>query len=258
MQISYVIKFVLLLYASQFVIAPLVLYFTNKQSANPEFTTFDLVDPPLLLPTSYTQSLSLLESLGFQPVAHLYGEALATNVRTVLTLYVNRMEREMATVVLMLSEVPPTTRILHTYTEFCTEFDDGHELSSSNSPHPGLFTEVPEKQIFRLPHLTNPQHLYEVHRALTGQRLGANKRVPLPGQEVNELIAGMKMDIAREAAFGRFSLDASGEWYRPTMRGAIYSTFMLIWPIGMLRRRLQRRRGVRLATEVFRNRPLYR
>ena len=114
---------------------------------------------------------------------------------------------------------------------------------------------VPEKQIFRLPHLTNLQHLYEVHRALTGQRLGANKRLALPGQEVRELIDGMKLDLAREAAFGRIALDASGEWYRPTMRGAIHSTLMLIWPIGMLRRKLQRRRGVRLAAEVFNNRP---
>jgi hypothetical protein len=256
MQITYVIKFVLLLYASQFVIAPLVIYFSNKQSANPRFMTFDLVNPPLQLPPSYRQSLSLLESLGFQPVAHLFSEALATNLRVVLTVYVNRMEKEIATVAHMLCEVPPMTRVLHTYTEFCTEFDDGHEVNTSNSSQPGLFTVVPEKQIFRLPHLTDLQPLYDIHRALTGQRLGVNKRLAPPGQEVNELIDGMKLDLAREAAYGRVALDASGEWYRPTMRGAIYSTFMLIWPVGMVRRKLQRRRGVRLAADIFRNRPV--
>ena len=254
MSITYIIQLVLLLYLSQFLIAPLIIYFSNRQSANPEFMTFDLVNPPLRLPASYMQSLPLLESLGFQPVAHLFSEALATNVRTVLTMYVNRREREIATVVHMLCEVPPVTRVLHTYTEFCTEFDDGHELNTSNSSHPQLFAVVPEKQIFRLPNLTNVQHLYEVHRTLTGQRLGVNKRLAFPGQEVVELIDGMKLDLAREAAFGRIALDASGEWYRPTMRGAIYSTLMLIWPVGMLRRMLQRRRGVRLAAEVFANR----
>ena len=256
MSLTYLIKFVLLVYASQFIIAPIVIYFSNKQSANPQFTTFDLVNPPLRLPPSYMQSLSVLESLGFQPVAHLFSGALATNLRTVLTVYVNRMERELATVVHMLCEVPPATRVLHTYTEFSTEFDDGDEVNTSNSNQPTLFTLVPEKQIFRLPHLTNVQHLYEVHRTLTGQRLGANKWLALPGQEVDELIDGIKRDLAREAAFGRIALDGSGEWYRPTMRGAIHSTFMLIWPIGMLRRTLQRRRGVRLAAEVFRNRLL--
>lgn len=256
MQITYLIKFVLMLYASQFLIGPIVIYLYTRQSANPQFTTFDPVNPPLRLPPSYMKSLSVLESLGFQPVAHLFGGTLATNLRAVITLYVNRMEREFATVVHMMCEVPPVTRVLHTYTEFCTEFDDGHEVNTSNSSQAALFTVVPEKQIFRLPHLTNLQHLYEVHRNMTSQRWGANRRLALPGQEVAELIDGMKRDLAREAAFGRMALDASGEWYRPTMRGAIYSTFILTWPIGMLRRTLQRRRGVRLAEVVFRNRPL--
>jgi hypothetical protein len=162
------------------------------------------------------------------------------------------MERETAMVVHMLSEVPPATRVLNTYTEFCTEFDDGHEMSTLNSKQASLLAVIPEKQIFRLPNLTNLHQLYEVHRAMTSQRLGANKRLPLPGEEVDELIDGIKRDLARQAAFGRMALDAAGEWYRPTMRGAIYSTLMLIWPVGMLRRMLQRRRGVRLAAEVFR------
>ena len=147
------------------------------------------------------------------------------------------------------------TCVLSTYTEFCTEFDDGHEMSTSNSKQAICFAAVPEKQSFLLPNLTNLQQLYEVHRAVTGRRLGTNKRVAVAGQEVNEL-DGMKRDLAREAASGRIALDASGEWYRPTMRGAIHSTLMLTGPVGILRRMLQRRRGVRLAAEVFRNRSL--
>jgi hypothetical protein len=258
MQITDLIHFVFLVYASQFLIGPVAIYFLNKQSANPQFTTFDLQNPPLPLPPSYMESLPLLAALGFQPVAHLFSGELGPNLRVVLTLYVNRRERETATVVHMLSELTSMTRQLHTYAEFSTEFDDGHAMNTSNSTLPAFFAEVPEKQIFRLPNLTNLQHLYQVHRALTDQRLGANKRLALPGQEVAELIDDMKGDFAREAAFGRMALDASGEWYRPTMRGAIRSALILIWPMGMLRRMLQRRRGVRLAADVFSNRPVYR
>ncbi|HEU4510732.1 MAG TPA: hypothetical protein VFR78_21050 [Pyrinomonadaceae bacterium] len=254
MRITYLIEVALLLYASQFIVAPILIYFSNKQPADPQFTPFDLLNPPLRLPTSYMQSLPVLESLGFQPVAHLFSATLATNVRVVLTLYVNRQERETATVVHTLAEVPPVTRIQVTCTEFSTKFDDGHEVNTLNSDQPALFVQVPEKQIFRLPNLTNVQHLYEVHRALTAQRLGANKRLPLPGHEVAELIDGMKRILATEAAFGRIALDATGEWYRPTMRGAIRDTLMLIWPVGMVRRKLQRRRGVRLAADILGNR----
>ena len=247
----YLIQLVLMLFVAQLILAPIVIYFTNKHSANPQFTTFDLQNPPIRLPGSYTQSLPLLESLGFTPVAHLFSEALSPTLRLVMTVYVNRIEREIATVVHMLVEVPPVTRVLHTYTEFCTEFDDGHELNTSNSNQAAFFAQVPEKQLVRLPHLTNVQYLYKVHQSLVNQRFGANKRLAPAGQEVIELIDGMKRDLAREAIFGRLKLDDAGEWYRPTMRGAIHGTIMLIWPVGMLRRMLVRRRGVRLAQEVL-------
>ena len=256
MPIIEIIKVVLLLYAVQFLLAPLLIYFSNRSSANPQFTTFDLANPPIPLPPSYLQSLPLLESLGFEPVAHLFTGTLATNTRVVLTLYVNRMERVTGIVLHTLAEVRPMSRVVSTSIEFCTEFDDGHEISTLNSKQAALFTVIPEKQIFRLPNLTNLQELYEVHRTVTGQWLGANKRLALPGQEVNELIDGMKRDLARQEAFGQMALDASGEWYRPTMRGAIRGTLMLIWPVGTLRRMLQRRRGIRLAAEVLGNRPL--
>ena len=249
--IWYLIQLSLVLFVLELVIGPIVIYFTNKQSANPQFTTFDLSNPPMKLPASYMQSLPVLESLGFTPVAHLFAGKLATTIRMVLTVYVNRIEKETAVVVHMLSEVPPITRLLLTYTEFCTEFEDGYEVNTINAKQPSLFAVVPEKQIFRLPHLEDPRQLYKSHQVLAGQHLGTNKRLAPPGTEVEELIDGMKRDLAREAIFGRMALDAAGEWYRPTMRGAIHGTLMLIWPIGMVRRMLQRRRGVQLAAEVF-------
>ena len=247
----YLIQLAFMLFVAQLVLGPIVIYFTSKQSANPRFTIFDLHNPPIRLPDTYTQSLPLLESLGFMPVAHLFSEALSPTIRCVMTVYANRIDRAIAVVVHMLVEVPPVTRVLHTYTEFCTEFDSGHELNTSNSNQPPLFVRVPEKQIVRLPHLTNVQDLYKVHQGLANQQFGANKRPTPAGQEVNEIIDGMKRDLAREAIFGRLKLDGAGEWYRPTMRGAIHGTIMLIWPVGMFRRMLVRRRGVRLAQEFL-------
>ena len=241
------------LFLLQLVGAPLVLYFTSKQSANPRFTPFNLQNPPMPLPKSYMQSLPLLEALGFTPVVHLFSGALSPRVRLVMTVYVNRMERTTATVVHMLAEVPPMTHVLHSYTEFSTDYDDGHELNTSNSNQAAFFTRVPEKQIFRLPHLTNLQHLFSVHQALSNQHFGGNKRLAAPGQEVEEIIDCMKRDLAREAIFGRMKLDHTGEWYRLTMRGAIYGTILLIWPIGMVRRMRIRRQGVRLTQEILGN-----
>jgi len=249
----YLIQIALMLFVTQLILGPIALYFTSKQSANPRFTTFAPENPPIRLPNSYMQNLAVLESLGFTVVAHLFSAAISPTLRLVMTVYVNRREQETATVVHMLAEVPPATRTLHTYTEFCTEFEDGLELNTGNSSTAPFFVRVPEKQIFRLPHLNDVAHLYRVHQALTNRRFGANKRIAAPRQEVAEIIEVMKGDLEREAIYGRLRLDKTGEWYRPTMRGAIYGILTLIWPVGMLRRMAQRRRGIRLAEEVMAN-----
>ena len=148
----------LVLYFAQFVILPIIICFTVKTAANPQFTTFDLAKPPIPLPSSYRQNIPVLESMGFELVAHVYSDTLSSRVRVALTVFVNRLEKDIAVVTHILAETPP----------------------------------------------------------------------------------------AREASFGRVALDKSGEWFRPTLKGAFYNTVMFVWPVGKLRRALERRRGVRL------------
>jgi hypothetical protein len=250
--IWYLILLLFTLYLTQLALGPIVIYFASKQTANPQFRTFDLSNPPIPLPTNYTQSLPLLESLGFTPVAHLVSASFVNGAHLVLTVCVNRREKVTAIVSHILAEAPLMSRALLTFTEFCTEFEDGHEINTLNSDQAPVFVQIPEKQTFRLPHLKDPRPLYKVHQALTGQRIGASKRLAPPGMEIVELIDGMKRDLEREAGFGRTALDASGKWYRPTLKGAVYGTFMLIWPMGTVRRFLLRRRGVQLAETLLR------
>jgi hypothetical protein len=237
--------------ASQFVLGPFVLYFTTRLAAKPQFQSFDLVNPPLLLPPSYAENNALLEELGFSAVAHLFAARHSTSVRYVHTLLVNQSEKDMAVVVHMLGEIPPVTRMAVNYVEFFTDFEDGSEINTINSKQPGGFVQVPEKRIFRLPHLIEPKQLYAVHRALLAQRAAVSKRLPAAGAEVSYMVAGIERDLAREASFGGLRLDYSGLWYRPTMKGAILMAWTFGWPIGFLRRRLLRWRGKRLARAVL-------
>ena len=241
----------LVLYLAQFVILPIIICFTVKTAANPQFTTFDLAKPPIPLPSSYTQNLPVLESMGFELVAHVYSDTLSSRVRVALTVFVNRLEKDIAVVTHILSETPPATRLLVTFTEFSTEFEDGHEMNTSNSNQAALYVPVPEREVFKLPHVTNPRNLYYAHQALISRRHGVNKRLAPQGKEVDELMNAMKRDLAREASFGRVALDKSGEWFRPTLKGAFYNTVMFVWPVGKLRRALERRRGVRLVGGVL-------
>jgi hypothetical protein len=237
--------------ASQFVLGPFVLYFFTRHAAKPQFQSFALLNPPLLLPPSYTQNIVLLEELGFQAVAHLSGVRQSTGVRSVHTLFVNQSEKDMALVSHMLGEIPPVTRVAVNYVEFFTDFEDGSEINTINSKQPGGFVQVPKKKILRLPHITEPKQLYAVHRALLAQRPATNKRLPPAGEEVSDLIATMERDLAREASFGRLRLDDSGLWYRPTFKGALLLSLKFGWPVGFLRRRLLPWQGKRLARALL-------
>jgi hypothetical protein len=249
--IWYIVKMALIFVAAQFVLAPFVLYFVNKHAARPQFQSFDLLNPPLLLPPSYTQNIALLEELGFHPVAHLFGAGHATTVRYVLTLFVNESEKDTANVAHMLSEVPPITRKVVNYVEFGTEFQDGSEVCTNNVKLPSGFVQVPEKKIIRMPHITEPNQLYAVHRAALAQRSPEIKKLVPAGEEVSDLIATMQRDLAREASFGRLRLDHSGLWYRLTVKSAILYSLKFNWPVGSLRRHFQRWQGKRLADALL-------
>lgn len=247
------LQLALMFLAAQIVLGPPALYVVVRHKARPHFQSFDLLNPPLPLPPSYAQSIALLEEFGFHAVAHLFNEKQNTTLRYVLTLFVNEAEKDMANMAHMLSEVPPITRMVVNYVEFTTDFEDGSEVCTNNAKLPSGFVQVPEKKIFRLPHVTDPKQLYAIHRALLARGPSLRKRLPPAGGEVDDLIATMERDLAREAGFGRLKLDSSGMWYRPTMKGAILGSLKLNWPVGFLRRRIQRSRGKRLVREVMQN-----
>lgn len=249
--IWYILDLALFFAAVQFILGPFVLYATSRQAANPQFQSFDLLNPPLTLPRSYAQNIALFEELNFEAVAHISAGGQTTATRSVHTLFVNHSEKDIGLVTHMLSEISPVTRMTLNYIEFSTEFEEGSEINTNNSKLPAAFVQVPEKKIFRVPHLAEPQKLYAVHRALVAQISKTNKRLPAPGEEVDELVATMKRDLAREASFGRLRLDDSGLWYRPTMRGATLMALKFGWPVGWLRRGILRAQGKRLTRAVL-------
>lgn len=243
-----VIQTAVLVSAAQFLLGPIVIYFTMRQAAKPRFQSFDLRDPPMQLPTSYKQSLAVLEELGFSSVAHVSAAGTMSS-RYVLTLFINQAERDMANVVHMSSQTL-LGRVAVNNTEFSTEFEDRSSVITNNSRQPGVFVKVPEKKVFRLPHITEPKQLYAVHRALLIQEPARKKWLPPAGEEVNDLAESIGRDLARQAKLGLLRLDSSGAWYRPTVTGSILMICKLAWPVGSLRRLIQRQRGKQLVRAI--------
>ena len=251
--IWFLIEVALVVTAAQFILGPFVLYRATRHLAKPRFESFDPLNPPLPLPPSYAQNISGLEALGFQLAAHLFFAGHSTRVRSVLTLLTNPDQKDRAMVVHILAEALPVTRVVSNYVEFYTHFADGSEVDTNNSRQPAGFVEVPEKKVYRAPHLTDIKRLYALHRALLAQRPAQEKVLSPAGAEVSSLITVMERDYAREASFGRLRLDESGMWYRLTVKGAIISALKFGWPVGQLRRRLQYSSGKRLEQSVLKD-----
>ncbi len=90
-----------------------------------------------------------------------------------------------------------------------------------------------------------------MHRALLARQPATNKLLSATGEEVNDMVATMERDFAREASFGRLRLDDSGLWYRLTVKAAILYSLKFNWPVGFLRRRMQRWQGKLLARTLL-------
>jgi hypothetical protein len=227
---------------AQFTLGPILVYQTQKSAPAPRFTQFRLDDPPMWLPASYRPCVEQMAEIGFEPVAHLYNAGNVTGTRTSLTFFLNHDEMDQAVVAHIIAEPHVATF----YFEFATEFWDGGEMCTNNSPHPSIFAKLPDKVIYRVPHLQDPRRLDGVHKALVSRRPRVGKKMPPQGQEEDSLCQSMARDLRRQAETGYLYLDDSGEWFRPTVKGAILMTWRLAWPVDPLRSRLQRLQGIRL------------
>jgi hypothetical protein len=228
----------------QYVIAPIVIYFTNYQLAHPQFVPFDLDTAAWQLPASYFHNMNALQALGFFPVAHLYSEGQVRKTTLFLTLFVNPSERDAAVVTHMNCQIGGGATSF--YIEFCRSFADRAELNTLNSDVPGIFSPSADKEIYRLRKVKDPRRLYQIHRFLVAKKLRTASILPVPGDEVNELCRSMKRDLNRQVEEGYYYLDTAAQKYRPTWKGAFLHTWKLVWPV----------KGIRIYLEDARNEAL--
>jgi hypothetical protein len=206
----------------QYFIAPIVIYFTNYQLAHPRFMPFEIEYAGRQLPDSYYQQIDSLKSLGFSPVAHLYSEGQVPNITLFLSLFINPYQKDRAILAQIKSK--SGAGAFEHYIEFSTNFADGSELNTLNSQLPSTLSPLPEKEIYRLRKVKDPQALYKIHRHLLEKRPRAASILPPIGEEVNDLCQSMKQDLNRQVDMGNYYLDSTSQKYRPTLKGAFIQT----------------------------------
>jgi len=222
---------------------PIAVYFTNEMPALPEF--FPLVDDEIESCTSpaFIERSRAMESLGFEQAANL--QWITGKSRCFTRLFYRPSTNECSQVSEITSSVGVASGVHH-YMEFITEFEDGLEIDTNNSDLSGVLAPVLQKQIHSLPGVEDAATVYKVHRYLTGDIRGQVK--PLPARDRIAKMIGMESarTLRRQVEAGYFYLDHSRGTYRPTALGAVLMSWKLVWPAGMIRKGLMRRKASRL------------
>jgi hypothetical protein len=237
--------FVLLLVVFQvvlpYIVAPLLVWFVHKQSAN---TQISQVSDEHFTPDvrAFFRSVSdCLASQGFRPAAYLRRVNPASRTFADILVLTNESTKESAAAV----EMRIAGRRAHApqrLLEFCTEFVSGEEINTHNCGIAFVTKPHPLKMQFRLPAVRHPLTLYAAHRRLVERHAPASARfIPTPGTEHLHMAHSEEKTHRRQVEFGYSYLDASAGVYRPTLKGACLMAWKLAWPVKQVREGLARR-----------------
>src|SRR5438105_279806 len=111
-----------------------------------------------LFPPRFFWLISELEALGFSLVAHLALGDAVTRMNSALSLLVNSDSKTTA-VVARVSSSKPMLNVAADLITFSTDFEDGSEISTSNSPIVSVFRDVPHRLKLGVPQLKDAYRL---------------------------------------------------------------------------------------------------
>ena len=224
-------------------IMPIVIKFSQKMGAEPQFEPVELATLPQPAAHYLWSCQQALESEGFTTVAHLSWANSASNVCPIITLFMNRTTGVKAIAGAFYIVSAEGAKLNTRYVEFITRYQNGDVLQTSNSKAFGTSKHGPEQKTLRLPDMENPHELYQIHCRRMEQRSGdAIEALPAPGTEIAIQQGRLIEDYETQVKFGRLYLDRNARMYRPTWQGAYLMTWSQLPPMKELRRAQERRK----------------
>ncbi len=208
--------------------APLIIYLTQRQNANPRLEPAG-TDPsasPVLAPLA--AATRAIQELGFELIG-CYGLSLTANVTTFLSYLIHRGNGDLAIVAHLATPVKTVDMA-----EFGTRFVDGGTLTTGNSTTPGVYLRPPNKPVYRFPGERDLAKLYRYHQLLIQRDKGSQKKdVPAQGKEGERLVEALRREMNDQVPAGILQTD--GQTFRPTLKGAYYMTWRLLFPVKQIR-----------------------
>lgn len=228
----------------------LLVHARQRHRAEPEFAPFRPEELPAEAAEFFVRMAEALAREGFEPTGHMAWEPM-TGQTVYQMMAANRETRDRAVAVHAKSG-PENSPFSSFYLEFSTVFRNGTEIATHNNRQLSVVPSPREKRVFPFPQMTHPRRLYLLHRRLVSRFGGYEEPIPPARKtEVEALRNSVARDYRRLVRMRYLAPDETENVYRPTWKGAILTTWRIIWPISALRRMLLNRRGNRLINTLL-------
>jgi hypothetical protein len=230
--VHFALLFIFWFYVILFVISPIVLRIQFRFNAK--------VDPRAIAPEELPPAarafidprIAEFAPWNFDLVAYVRLWKVVGSTEAYMALLSNSHTSEWADVTFVAS---PARK--YGYIEFITRCSEQMQIdTNTNSTAPVLFP-LPQYHVFRFPHVRDVFTLYRIHRMLVTEITHGALPVLAPvGEEISELKRRLDRYGPWQQKRGYLYLDASGENYRLTWKGAILGAWRSIWPFSVVRK----------------------
>ena len=239
-----------------YVLGPLLIRFTLRQSADPEVDTFDPDDPDLpdVVDRHFRKVTKTLRPLGFEVVEGLALPNQTPRVKALVLMYANRTEKDAAIAAVMYAKAPDGTKLQTAYVEIISRYRDGTLVQTNNSSQLGAFKARPGVTTTQFPTVRDAARLYRLHQALAEQHGGSRKSLRLDeefhGDAVAYLTWALVDELDGQIDTGYMYLSPQERLYRPTWKGAFLMTWGQLWTFKAIRQQRRAARARRLIDEL--------
>jgi hypothetical protein len=225
-----------------YVVGPILIRCSMRQSANPTLGSFPAGDPklPKAVAKHFRKTLSALEPLGFEVVEGLTLPDQTPRVKALVLMLANRPARDIAVVTAIYAAEQGIQKLKTAYVEFVSRYRDGTVVQTNNTATLGAFAPRPGVITNRLPSVAEPERLYRLHHALAAQDGGESGKVlvldeEFKGDAAAYLAWAIRNELQGQVETGYLYEDEEAAAFRPTWKGALLMTWGLLWPLKAIR-----------------------
>jgi hypothetical protein len=239
-----------------FLLLPILIRFTMKQSADPYIKTFDPAHPKL--PSDVKEHFRIvtraLEREGFEVVAGLALPRQMPNVKAVMLAFVHWENKDMAISPVMYAETAGEP-LKAAYVEIVSRYRDDTMVQTNNAQVLSAFNPPEDSTTTQFPSVKNAGRLYGLHLGMCEKHDSNAKKYlrfqeEFDGDPVEYLRFAMLEELDGQVEEGTMYLSKSEKVYRPTWAGAFKFVWQELPPWVWIRKARRKSKAQRLIDEI--------